>query len=198
MTETVATPPAAPPIVIRHETTPPAPAPKEPETFSREYVQELRAENKGTRLKAADEQKKREEAEALAKTAADEANAKIAAAEAASKAATEQVTKDANARVIRAELKVAAQKAGMIDLDGLKLADLSKVTLEDDGVTVKGADELMTALKEAKPYLFGVPNKGTSNTTPPPPPGDTAPKKAKDMTEDERQAFLREHKKKFG
>jgi hypothetical protein len=42
----------------------------------------------------------------------------------------------------------------MIDLDWLKLVDMTKVTLEPDG-TVKGADELMTALKEAKPYLFG-------------------------------------------
>jgi len=103
----------------------------------------------------------------------------------------------ANERVIRAELKVAAQKAGMIDLDGLKLADVSKVTLEADG-TVKGADELMTALKEAKPYLFGNATKGSSNPNPPPPPGDTQPKKAKDMTEAERAAFLQEHKRKFG
>jgi hypothetical protein len=50
-------------------------------------------------------------------------------------------------------LKVAAQKAGMIDLDGLKLADMSKVTLEDNG-TVKGVDELIAALKERGETIF--------------------------------------------
>jgi hypothetical protein len=58
------------------------------------------------------------------------------------------------AEALAAALKGAAQKARMIDLDWLKLVDMSKVTLEDDG-SVKGADELMAALKEAKPYLFG-------------------------------------------
>jgi hypothetical protein len=58
------------------------------------------------------------------------------------------------ARNVSEALNVAAQKAGMIDLDALALADLSKVTLQDDG-SVKGADELMSALRAAKPYLFG-------------------------------------------
>lgn len=197
MTEPVVTPPTpvAPPVV---HAVPTVPAPKEPETFSREYVQELRAENKGTRLKATEAERKAADAEAAAKKATEEANAKIAAAEAAAKETAEKAAQAANERVIRAELKVAAQKAGMIDLDDLKVADLTKVTLEDDGVTVKGADELLASLKERKPHLFGQPNRGSSNPTPPPPPGDPQPKMAKDMTPAERDAWFRDHKRKFG
>jgi hypothetical protein len=44
-------------------------------------------------------------------------------------------------------LEVAARKAGLIDLDWLKLVDG-----KDDGT--KGADEVIAALREAKPYLF--------------------------------------------
>ena len=69
----------------------------------------------------------------------------------------------ADQRIIRAELKAEALKAGMVDLDGLKLADLSKVKLNDAG-EVEGADALMTELKKSKPYLFGTPGT-TSNTT---------------------------------
>jgi hypothetical protein len=108
---------------------------------------------------------------------------------------------------IARRLKVVAQKAGMIDLDALKLADVTKVTLEDDG-TVKGADELMTALKEAKPYLFGKMAREMSDTEkaialaelckgpkPEPMPID---KTAKEMTPAERAAFLKELNWRFG
>jgi hypothetical protein len=68
------------------------------------------------------------------------------------------------------QLKAAALRAGLIDLDALAL--MSK----DDGT--KSADELVAA-KAAKPHLF-------------------QPKKAKDMSETERQEWLREHKRRFG
>jgi hypothetical protein len=86
-------------------------------------------------------------------------------------------------RVIRSELKAAAIKAGMIDLDGLKLADLSKVTLKEDG-EVDGAEVMLTELKAAKPYLFGVPNSSSNPTTPPNPRNPEA-KKATEMTDAE-------------
>ena len=44
-----------------------------------------------------------------------------------------EMTEAEKAEKLGGELKVAAQKAGLIDLDALKLADVSKVTLEDDG-----------------------------------------------------------------
>lgn len=159
-------------VVPEKVKTPPA---KEPETFSREYVTELRGENKNWRLKAQEEAKKREEAEAAATKAKEEADSKTTAAE-----------KAANDRVIRAELKAAAIKAGMVDLDGLKLADLSTVKLGDDG-EVEGADALMEAMKEAKPYLFGE-AKSSSSTTKVPPKKETETKKATEMTPDEYKA----------
>ncbi len=139
----------------------PAPVPKEPEHFSADYVRELRRENAHYRTKA----KEHEDAAQTALKAAEEQSAKARA--------------DADARIIRAELKAAALKAGMIDLDGLKLADLSKITLKDDG-TLDGADALMEGLKKDKPYLFGQPAT-TSHPQNAPAPTAPTPKKATEM-----------------
>ncbi|GAB3249158.1 phage scaffolding protein [Chitinimonas naiadis] len=146
---------------------------KEPTTFSLDYVRELRAENKGYRLKL-------QEAENRAKAAEDKATQATADAEAKIKEATETAGKTANDRILMAELKVKAKEAGLVDLDGLKLADLSKVKLNADG-TLDGADALFTGLKEAKPYLFGASNTSSSTETPP---TQTPPERklAKDMT----------------
>lgn len=146
---------------------PPAPAAptKEPETFSADYVKELRRENAHYRTKA----KEHEEAALKATKYAEELTAKAKA--------------DADTRIIRAELKAAALKAGMIDIDGLKLADLSKVTLKDDG-TLDGADALMNDLKKDKPYLFGQPAT-TTHTGRAPEPNPPATKRASEMTAEE-------------
>jgi hypothetical protein len=153
---------------------PPVVKPVVPEVFSREYVHELREENKSWRTK-------HQEAEALRKAADDKAKA----AEDASAGKIKEVTTAADQRVIRAELKAAAVKAGMIDLDGLKLADLTKVTLSEAGEVV-GADELMALMKKSKPYLFGTPNSGSTHDLPNP--NDQKPKKVADMTDVERKA----------
>ena len=144
-------------------------------TFSYDYVKELREENKALRLKAQASEKLAEESKT--------------GAEAAKKTADESVktaTNTANERIIRAELKAAAITAGMIDLDGLKLADLSKVKLKDDG-TVEGADTMLADLKTAKAYLFGTPNT-SSQKDPTPPATPPVAKKAKDMTDPEYEA----------
>lgn len=169
---------------------PPAPAPRppaEPETFSREYVTELRNENRGWRLKAQEQEQKRAEAEAAVTEAQKKADEAIAAAKAEAEGHAKTAEERANERIIRAELRTAALKAGMVDLDGLKLADLSEVTLNDKG-EVEGADALMTKLKEAKPYLFGKPLPGNTNPNDPPNPNPPAPKLAKDMSPEEYQA----------
>lgn len=163
-------------------TAPAAPAaPALPETFSREYVTELRNENKGYRLKAQTlEAANKASEEALAKAAA-EADEKVSAA-----------TQAANDRILRAELKAAAIKAGMIDLDGLKLADLSLVKLNDAG-EVEGAEALMAALKESKAYLFQA--SGTTTQTQPAPPKNGAEKPdVRKMNKEEYAA----HKKAMG
>lgn len=154
--------------------TPPEPKQpvKEPETFSREYVTELRNENKGWRLKAQEEAQKRADAETAAAKAKEEAEGTVSAAKEA-----------ANERIIRAELKTAAIKAGMVDLDGLKLADLSKVKLGDTG-EVEGADALMEEMKAAKPYLFGeIKSSSSTEKTPPKKPAEV--KRATEMTPEE-------------
>ncbi|MDB6104053.1 MAG: hypothetical protein JWO52_4052 [Gammaproteobacteria bacterium] len=156
--------PVVPPVVV--------PEPKEPQTFSLEYVKELRAESKGYRLKLSESEQQKADALKQVETATAAADTKV---------------KDANTaaeqRIIRAELKAEALKAGMVDLDGLKLADLTKVKINDKG-EIEGAEALMTELKKAKPYLFGT--VSTSSTAPVPPVDKTAPKLVKDMTPEER------------
>jgi hypothetical protein len=69
--------------------------------------------------------------------------------------------------VINSQLAAVAAQLGIQDLDAVKLADVSNVTLNDDG-TVSGAKEAIEALKADKPYLFttnGKPNVG-SGTNP--------------------------------
>lgn len=151
----------------------PAPAPRDPETFSKDYVRELRSESAGYRLKYQESEAKAKTAEEAAAKAATDADTRVKAAQDA-----------ADQRIIRAELKAAALKAGMVDLDGLKLADLSGVKLNDTG-EVEGAEALMEALKKSKPYLFGAPSSSTPGS--PPPPKNPEAKKATEMTDAEYQ-----------
>ncbi|WP_426102921.1 hypothetical protein [Pseudomonas sp. PSPC3-3] len=156
------------------------PKPDDKGSFSAEYVRELRAENKGLRLKNTELQTKYDSFE-VEKAAA----IKTAVEEAAALAKTEalkEATADADKRVLLAELKGEAVKAGLVDLDQLKLLDVDKVKLVDG--KLDGAEALFNSLKESKPYLFGTSsNSSTPNPTPPKTPD--AGKSAKDMTADE-------------
>lgn len=151
------------------------------ETFSREYVKELREENKGWRLKATQLEKERDDHKTAAEKAAQDADGRVKEANTA-----------AEQRVIRAELKAEALKAGMVDLDGLKLADLSKIKINDAG-EVEGASELMEELKKAKPYLFGTTQNSSTPGTPPNPKPPAA-KKATEMTDEEYAAARKQIK----
>lgn len=95
----------------------------------------------------------------------------------------------AERRLIRAELKAEAVRAGMIDLDGLKLLDLSAVRLGADG-EVEGGAALMSQLRRGKPWLFGQPN--TSSSAVPPPSAPPRSKLATEMSEEEWRAARRE------
>jgi len=96
------------------------------------------------------------------------------------------------AQVIKAELKVEAMRAGMIDLDGLKLIDLAPLKLNDKG-EVDGAMQLMAQLKRSKPWLFG--RAFTSSSASAPPAQPPRQKLASEMTVEEyreaRAALLR-------
>ncbi len=82
-----------------------------------------------------------------------------------------------HARLVRAELKAEAVRAGMIDLDGLKLLDMTGIKVADNG-EVEGARTIMRELKRAKPWLFG---GGSSSSTAGAPPAQ--PPKARLATE---------------
>ncbi len=73
-----------------------------------------------------------------------------------------------DARLIRAELKAEAIRAGMVDLDGLKLLDLSEVHLDEHGEVVDGS-AILAKLKRAKPWLFGTPGSSSAAANPPRP-----------------------------
>lgn len=161
------------------------------ETFSREYVQELRQENASYRTRAIEAEKKAQEAADAAKKREEDAEAKAAKAAADADAKVKESHTSAEQRIIRAELKAEALKAGMVDLDGLKLADLSGIKIDDKG-EVTGATELMAALKESKPYLFKEPSSSTSQTQDPPPKKKPEPFDARTATPEERKAKARE------
>ncbi len=74
----------------------------------------------------------------------------------------------ADARLIHAELKAEAIKAGMVDLDGLKLIDTSEIRLNEAG-DVQEAGAILNRLKRAKPWLFGNASSSSAAAHPPRP-----------------------------
>jgi hypothetical protein len=159
------------------QSTMPAPS-QDPQTFSREYVHELREENKTWRQKAQGHE-----------TAAQQAKAEAEKFRADAEKAVTEARSAADQRVIRAELKAAATKAGIIDLDGLKLLDASAVKLDENGDVVIPADFFDQA-KKSKPWLFG---QSTSQTQPPPRQEPPKRKSAREWSDDETAAFERQH-----
>jgi len=71
-----------------------------------------------------------------------------------------------HARLVRAELKAEAVRAGMVDLDGLKLLDVAGIKVAKDG-EVEGAQAIMRDLKKAKPWLFGGGSSSSTAAAPP-------------------------------
>lgn len=65
----------------------------------------------------------------------------------------------------RAELKIEAVRAGMVDLDGLKLIDLDTVPVAEDG-SVRDAVSVMSRLKRDKPWLFGAASSSSTASVP--------------------------------
>ena len=95
---------------------------------------------------------------------------------------SEESRKLTDQRLILAELKVEALRAGIVDLDGLKFVDLSEVRLEDNGGVVGGL-ELINQLKRAKPWLFS--GSSSSSVAKAPLSGPIRQKPVKEMTGDE-------------
>lgn len=89
---------------------------------------------------------------------------------------------DFQSRLIAANMRTEAVRAGMIDLDGLKLLDLSGLQLDDNDKIV-GGRRLMTELRRAKPWLFGAVSTSSSAIAPASQP--VRQKTAMDMTDEE-------------
>ncbi len=83
-------------------------------------------------------------------------------------AALRRVYEEADARLVRAELKAEAIRAGMVDLDGLKLLDAAEIRLTEAG-EVADAPALLSKLKRAKPWLFGTVTSSSAAANPPRP-----------------------------
>lgn len=83
-------------------------------------------------------------------------------------AALAQMQAQMAARVAQAELKAEAVRAGMIDLDGLKLIDADSIRLSQDG-GVEDAANLLARMKREKPWLFGAAGSSSSSASPPRP-----------------------------
>lgn len=123
--------------------------------------------------------------------------------EAAAKAKTEAEEALAGVRsasdraVIEAEAKAAATRLGAhAPGDLVKLLDLSTVKRGEDGA-VTGLDEVLTAAKEARGYMFGEAPKpgaqtGNTNAPPAPKPGDPAPFDARKASTDDYEAHKRQ------
>jgi hypothetical protein len=73
---------------------------------------------------------------------------------------SQEALRQAERRVIFAELKVEAIRAGMIDLDGMAFLDLSQINLTEDG-SLAGGTELIGQLKRSKPWLFMMPSSSS-------------------------------------
>ena len=140
-----------------------------------EYVHELREENKASRVARLEAVGKVKAAEVLAAKHGADAEAKVKAAESA-----------ANDKVMRSELRALAREAGILDIDDLKLIDVSSLKVNEHGDVI-GADALIKAFKEAKPYKFKE-TSSTSNTDPKPKPEPGKAKKVSEMTPEERKA----------
>jgi len=95
------------------------------------------------------------------------------------------VQQEAETRLIGAELRAQAMRAGIIDIDGLKLLDAQAVRVNEHG-EVDGAAEAIAALKRAKPWLFG--GATSSSTASPPPPQQPRTKRAQEMSDAEYRA----------
>jgi hypothetical protein len=145
--------------------------------FSREYVEELRNENKKHRLKVKELEDK---LNATANTNADQSDKTADLTKRADKAAdlakealdkSNRLQSAIEKRLINTELQQIAAKEGLIDMDAFKMVDLSGVKISDEG-DVLGLDKIISDLKTNKPYLFKLSSNSSKNVNTPHPADD--------------------------
>lgn len=92
---------------------------------------------------------------------------------------------DFQSRLIVANLRTEAVRAGMVDLDGLKLINLSGAELGPDDKVVEGL-QIMEDLRRNKPWLFGTTSSSSVAAAPASQP--VRHKTALEMTDEEYSA----------
>jgi hypothetical protein len=76
-----------------------------------------------------------------------------------------ELEKLSEARLVHSEMKTEAIRAGMIDLDAMKLLDLSNVKLNDRG-EVEDAVGFMARFKKTKPWIFSTLSSSHTSNAP--------------------------------
>ncbi len=96
-----------------------------------------------------------------------------------------ELQRQTETRLIMSELKTEAIRAGIVDLDGLRLVDISDLKVDRNG-EIPGTTELIADLRRRKPWLFGGGSSssvaGVPNAQPP------RAKMALEMSEEEYRA----------
>jgi len=162
---------------------------KDPPEFTKEYVEGLRNEAAGHRLKAQETQQKLDAVTAER----DDFKSKFEAADAArvtAEGAALEAKTSADQRIVSVELKAAAVSLGLIDPDDLRLLDTSALKLNDKG-EVDGLADALGKLQASKPHLFKpaadpanpnpAPTDRTTSPNPAPSPTSPGPKRATEM-----------------
>jgi hypothetical protein len=80
-----------------------------------------------------------------------------------------EVRAQAAAKLVQMELKAEALRAGMVDLDELKLIDMAGLTPDESG-EFSGAGQVIAQLRRDKPWLFGAASSSSSAVAPKPAP----------------------------
>ncbi|MDR3536517.1 MAG: hypothetical protein P4L71_08455 [Acetobacteraceae bacterium] len=93
------------------------------------------------------------------------------------------VKQEMMSRLVVSELKAEALRAGIVDLDGLRLLDMDKLRI-GDGDAIQGAVEVIDGLKARKPWLFQT-TSSSSSAMPAPPAHPPSQKLATEMTDAE-------------
>lgn len=96
-----------------------------------------------------------------------------------------QTRQSAEARLTRAELRAEAMRAGIVDLDGLKLLNTDAISIGPDG-TPTDIKTHIAKFKQAKPWLFG--GNSTTTTASAPASQPFKARSAMDMSDDEYNA----------
>lgn len=92
------------------------------------------------------------------------------------------------ARLVQAELRTEALRAGMVDLDGVRLIEPGAIRLTEAGA-LEGGPALMARLRQDKPWLFGrAGGSSSSGAAAPPAAAPAAPRSAMDMGVEEWRA----------